>query len=149
MTEKPRFCVACGIVWQGETFLAAERPVSEPRGGLWEFPGGKQEPGETLHETLKRELREELAIECFEIQDFCTLQHTYRDIDVTLYFMHVLRFSGQPSPELGQKLRWVTVEEARTLPFLPADIQILEKLTRPDSPTVRQVSAVSRRSSLP
>jgi len=131
MTEKPLFHVACGIIWQGETFLAAERPKGEPRGGYWEFPGGKREPGETIRETLVRELREELGIECLEIEDYCSLKHRYRDIAVTLHFMHVVRFAGQPAPILGQTLRWVTVEEARALRFLPADLQILEGLAPP------------------
>lgn len=123
--------VAAGIIWKGDCFLAAKRPEGKPRAGYWEFPGGKQEPGETIRETLVRELREELDIVCSTVLPWQSLCHDYPDLRVVLHFMHVLEFTGLPTPKDGQALRWVTPEEACGLPFLPADKAVIDALQPP------------------
>ncbi|MDL2267559.1 (deoxy)nucleoside triphosphate pyrophosphohydrolase [Desulfovibrio sp. OttesenSCG-928-G15] len=117
--------VAAGIIWNSGRFLAARRPEGKPRAGFWEFPGGKQEPGESMEQTLCRELREELGIHCRRVVPWRVVEHDYPDLRVTLHFMHVLDFTGTPSPHDGQELRWSTPEEALLLDFLPADRGIL------------------------
>lgn len=124
--------VAAGVIWQGGRFLAAKRPEGKPRAGFWEFPGGKQEFGESMEETLRRELREELGITCGTILPWRTLSHEYPDLHVTLFFMHVLDFQGTPMPHDGQELRWVTPEEAPALCFLPADREIILDIRVPE-----------------
>lgn len=123
--------VAAGIIWKNGRFLAALRPKGKPRAGYWEFPGGKQEPGENMLQTLCRELYEELDITCEAVQPWQTLSHNYPDVRVVLHFMHVTAFTGAPVPKDGQELRWVTPEDARNLPFLPADKGVVEALRPP------------------
>ena len=123
--------VAAGIVWKNERFLAARRPEGKPRAGYWEFPGGKQEPGETMEETLRRELQEELGITCLSIEPWRTVPHSYPDIRVVLHFMHVTAFSGEPLPHDGQELRWVTPAEACELRLLPADEAVVAAISPP------------------
>lgn len=101
--------------------------------GCWEFPGGKQEAGESMEETLRRELREELGIERLTLIPWRTLTHAYPKMTVVLSFMHVTAFAGEPVPREGQELRWLTPEEARRLPFLPADEPVLAALTPPQA----------------
>ena len=61
--DTPHVAVAAGIIWQDGLFLAARRPMGKPRGGLWEFPGGKQEPGESMESAVRREVAEETAVQ--------------------------------------------------------------------------------------
>lgn len=131
MSEKNCIDVAAGIVWRNARFLAAKRPEGKDRAGFWEFPGGKREAGESMDQTLRRELREELGIECRTVLPWLDICHDYPDITVHLYFLHVTDFTGEPAPHDGQSLRWVTPEEARSMNFLPADKEILEKLRPP------------------
>lgn len=126
--DMPVTRVAAGILWKGDRFLAARRPDDKPRGGFWEFPGGKQEPGEDMKETLVREIKEELDLNVGSAELWKVFRHQYPDMLVELHFMHVCEFSGTPFPLDGQELRWLTPEEARALPFLPADKEILEEL---------------------
>jgi 8-oxo-dGTP diphosphatase len=123
--------VAAGILWKNGSFLAAKRPPGKDMAGYWEFPGGKQEAGENIEETLRRELHEELGIRCLSARPWRTFSHSYPDITVVLHFMHVTAFSGEPAPRDGQELLWVTPEEARFLSFLPADEPILAALALP------------------
>jgi 8-oxo-dGTP diphosphatase len=123
--------VAAGIIWKGGLFLAAKRPEGKDRAGFWEFPGGKREPGESMEETLRRELREELSIDCGAIAPWRTITHEYSEVRVRLAFLHVLEFRGEPRPNDGQELRWVSPDEARTLPFLPADIAVVRDIRPP------------------
>ena len=122
--------VAAAIIWKDDRILVAERPHGKPRGGFWEFPGGKREPGETMEETLIREVKEELGLECRKILPWQVTRHQYPDMLVELHFMHVLEFSGEPAPYDGQVLRWASKDEALGLPFLPADAKVLEDLPR-------------------
>lgn len=130
MTQAVR--VAAGIIWRGGSFLAAKRPAGKPRGGFWEFPGGKQEPGESIEQTLVRELEEELGIHCTELRPWRQTAHNYPDLHVTLDFIHVTAFSGEPAPKDGQTLAWVTPEQAREMDFLPADLQVVQEIRPPE-----------------
>ena len=78
-----------------------------------------------MEQALARELEEELGIVCGSIVPWEQVCHPYEDIHVRLYFMHVLEFSCEPQPRIGQELRWVTPAEAMKLHFLPADREIL------------------------
>ena len=127
----PRIYVAAGILWREDTLLVAKRPLTEPKAGYWEFPGGKQEPGERIEDTLIRELQEELGVTCTHLVPFTQLEHDYPDMQVCLYLFHVTRFVGEPQPLLNQELRWVAANGLEELNFLPADRKILRHIKRP------------------
>ena len=131
MEEKARIDVVGGILWRGGSFLAAQRPEGHPQAGFWEFPGGKVEPGESLEAALARELAEELSLSVRTPRLWRTDEHDYDFRSVRLHFFHITEFSGEPVANDGQAFRWVTPEEALTLPFLEADRPLLFDLSRP------------------
>lgn len=117
--------VACGIIWRGNRFLGACRPRGKPHAGKWEFPGGKVEPGESPARALVRELREELSVSVRCPMFWRKVRHVYPESIVELHFFQVTEFDGEPLPNDGQELRWLTPEEACTLPFLEPDKPLL------------------------
>ena len=123
--------VAAGVIWCSGRFLAAKRPEGKPWPGFWEFPGGKRENEESMVETLTRELREELGITCVSSLPWRTVIQDYPGQRIALHLLHVTAFLGTPFARDGQELRWVTPEEARALPFLPADRELVAILTPP------------------
>lgn len=129
----PIIHVAAGIIWRNERLLIAKRPLNEPKGGYWEFPGGKQEPGEPIEDTLVRELQEELGITSTKVIPFTRLEHAYPDMWVCLYLFHVTEFIGEPQPLLGQDIQWVKKESLTEYDFLPADRAILPTIQKPCS----------------
>ncbi len=128
MTEQRRIVVAAAIIRQGACFLAARRPLDGPYGGQWEFPGGKLEAGETPERALQRELKEELNILPEDFHPALCLEHVYPEFKVTLHVFMVNAFSGELAALDKQTLAWLLPEDARGLPFLAADVPIVEKL---------------------
>lgn len=120
--------VVAALIWDGDRFLACQRPAHKARGLLWEFVGGKVEPGETKEEALIRECREELDITVSVGDVFMELIHPYPDLTVRLTLFHAVIQSGTPKKLEHNDLRWITVEEIDTLAFCPADKDILERL---------------------
>ena len=120
--------VAAGLLFHGGKLLITQRPAGGHLAGLWEFPGGKCEPGETLPECLQRELHEELGVvvnvrECVE-----TLEHAYPEKTVQLSFYQCALVMGEPEGREGQSLAWVGLDELGDYQFPEADAQLLEKL---------------------
>ena len=120
--------VVAALIWRGERFLACQRPVHKARGLLWEFVGGKVEPGETREEALIRECREELAVTVVPRNIFMEVTHEYPDLTVHLTLFNADLLEGEPRALEHNDLRWITVGEIDTLPFCPADQEILERL---------------------
>ena len=103
MAENTRWIeVVGGILWRGESFLAAQRPEGHPQAGFWEFPGGKVEPGETLEAALSRELAEELSLSVRHSHFWRTVEHDYGFRAVRLHFFHITEFSGEPAATTGR-----------------------------------------------
>ncbi len=96
--------------------------------GMWEFPGGKCEPGESHETCLARELDEELGVTGAIGDELLVTEHDYTDRVIRLHF-RMCRISGEPRPMLGQEIRWVHREELRGLEFPPADREVIELLT--------------------
>ena len=120
--------VVAALIWRGDRFLACQRPAHKARGLLWEFVGGKVEPGETKEEALVRECREELGVTVRVGEVFTELTHVYPDLTVHLTLFHAAIPEGEPRKLEHTDLRWITVGEMDAYPFCPADETILQKL---------------------
>ena len=122
--------VVAALIWEGERFLICQRPAHKARGLLWEFAGGKVEPGETKEQALVRECREELAVTLQVGEVFMELTHQYPDLTVRLTLFCASIQEGTPKMLEHNDIRWITVGEIDQYPFCPADKEILEKLKR-------------------
>ena len=120
--------VVAALIWEGDRFLACQRPAHKARGLLWEFVGGKTEPGETLQEALVRECYEELAVTVGVGEIFMTLVHEYPDLTVRLTLFNASIVSGEIQKIEHNDIRWITTEEIDDYDFCPADVEILAKL---------------------
>ncbi len=120
--------VVAALIWRGERFLACQRPEHKVRGLLWEFVGGKVEPGETREQALVRECREELDVTVVPGEVFMEVTHEYPDLTVHLTLFHAQLSEGEPKALEHNALRWITVQEIDQLAFCPADEVILERL---------------------
>ena len=120
--------VVAALIWDKGRFLACQRPEKKARGGLWEFVGGKVEPGESKPRALVRECREELGITVSVGEPFLELIHRYPDLTIRLTVFHASVAEGTPRLLEHQAMRWVTPEEAEEMPFCPADQEIIERL---------------------
>ena len=120
--------VVAALIWDGDRFLACQRPANKARALLWEFVGGKVEPGETFQQALIRECREELDIELAVGELFMEVIHEYPDLTVRLSLFNATIASGEPKLLEHNDLRWITVDEIDDLSFCPADDEILDRL---------------------
>ena len=120
--------VVAALIWDGDRFLACQRPAHKARGLLWEFVGGKVEPGETRAQALIRECREELAVTVSVGDVFMELTHVYPDLTVHLTLFHAKISEGVPQKLEHNDIRWITVDELDHYEFCPADRAILDRL---------------------
>ena len=108
--------------------LIDKRKMSGAMGGLWEFPGGKIEPGETVVDCIMREIREELAIDISVGEHLITLDHTYPTIRVTLIAHHCKQIGGIPQPIESDEIRWVKVGDLKLYQFPAANVAIIDAI---------------------
>lgn len=120
--------VVAALIWHGERFMICQRPAHKARGMLWEFVGGKVDPGESKEQALVRECREELAVEVAVGDIFLEVTHTYPDITVHLTLFHASIVQGVPQKLEHNDIRYITVDEIPQYEFCPADEVILQKL---------------------
>lgn len=126
---RKRVHVAVGVISDGaDKVLIAHRAKHLHQGGLWEFPGGKVEAGETVEQALQRELHEELAIDVGKFEQLLTISHDYSDKSVLLDVWWISSFSGEPQGRQGQPLRWVAIAELNQLDFPAANKAIVTAL---------------------
>ena len=111
--------------------LLSERPAGKAMAGLWEFPGGKVEPGESPETCLIRELGEELGIGTWEscLAPLTFASHAYEDFHLLMPLYACRKWQGTPVPREGQRLAWARKGELRTFPMPPADLPLLPILT--------------------
>jgi len=120
--------VAAGLILREGRYLIAQRKVGVHLGGLWEFPGGKCEPGESLEDCLRRELREELGIEISTPVPFHVIRHEYPEKTVELHFFRCSIRDGQAQALNCEDFCWVTPEELAKFEFPPADQPLIQAL---------------------
>ena len=120
--------VTAAIVENHGRYFVTRRLKGTHLEGLWEFPGGKIEAGESLADGLRRELQEELGTEVEVGEEVFTVTHHYPERSVELHFL-ACTFLTAPVPLLGQEMRWVPREELRSLEFPPADEELIRVLT--------------------
>lgn len=121
--------VTAAVVEQSGAYLVTRRLRGTHLEGLWEFPGGKCEDGETYEACLLRELREELGCDATVGAKLLEVAHEYPERTVELHFFRC-ELNGQPQPLLGQEIRWVARTELRALDFPPADEELIQMLAR-------------------
>jgi mutator protein MutT len=124
-----RIVVTAAVIEENGRFLVTRRPGGVHLEGLWEFPGGKCEEGESHTASLEREIAEELDTAIIIEREVFSVVHSYADRVVELHFF-ACRLAGEPRAVLGQEMRWVSREELRTLPFPPADDELIGILAR-------------------
>ena len=122
--------VVAALIWDGNKFMICQRPAHKARGLLWEFVGGKVEPGETKEQALIRECREELAVTVSVGQVFMDVVHEYPDITVHLTLFHATIAAGAPQKLEHADIRWITAAQIPDYDFCPADEEILETIKR-------------------
>ena len=126
--EKKVTEVVAALIWDGDKFLICQRPAHKARGLLWEFVGGKVEPGETKEQALIRECQEELAVTLSVGRVFMEVDHDYPDLNVHLTLFNAEIHKGVPQMLEHNDIRWITTEEIPQYEFCPADEMILKKL---------------------
>jgi 8-oxo-dGTP diphosphatase len=125
--------VTAAIIERGGRFLVTRRDPAKHLGGLWEFPGGKREPAESLEDCLARELAEELAVRVHVGERVAVVAWAYPERRVLLHFFRCRLIGGAITPREGQPYRWVTPGELAILPMPPADTDVVARLTGPES----------------
>ena len=120
--------VVAALIWDRGRFMICQRPPHKARGLLWEFVGGKVEPGETGKEALVRECQEELGVTVQVSQIFWEVTHSYPDLTVHLTLYHATIKKGVPQKLEHADIRWITVDEIDQYAFCPADEEILRRL---------------------
>jgi len=125
----PHKSIGVAVIWneQGQILIDKRRP-NGLLGGLWEFPGGKVELGETVPDCIQREIKEELGIEITVGDRLTTIDHTYTHFRVTLMVHHCHHLRGQPQPIECDEVRWVSLNEIDQYPFPKANLQIIAAL---------------------
>ena len=121
--------VVAALIWDGDKFMICQRPAHKARALLWEFVGGKVEPGETKEQALIRECQEELAITLSVGDVFMDVIHEYPDIAVHLTLFNATIAEGIPQKLEHKDMKLITPAEIPNYDFCPADEEILKKIT--------------------
>ena len=120
--------VVAALIWQGEKFMICQRPVHKARGLLWEFVGGKVEPGETKEQAIIRECREELDVTLSVGDVFMDVVHEYPDLTVHLTLFNAIIAEGEPQMLEHNDIQWIEPSEIPNYAFCPADEEILREI---------------------
>ena len=120
--------VVAALIRKGHTFLICQRPPHKARGLLWEFVGGKVEPGETKEQALIRECQEELAVTLAVGDVFMDVTHEYPDLTVHLTLFNATIAEGEPVMLEHNDIQWITPGEIPNYEFCPADVEILTRI---------------------
>ena len=127
--------VVAALLWKGGAFMICQRPARKARGLLWEFAGGKVEPGETKEQALIRECREELGVQVAVGEEFTQVTYVYPDLAVHLTVFHARITGGTVQKLEHHDIRYMTPAEISNYVFCPADQVILQKLIQEETPS--------------
>ncbi len=121
---------AVALIDRDGRVLLAQRPEGKPMAGLWEFPGGKVESGETPESALIRELQEELGIDTWSscLSPLTFASHSYKDFHLLMPLFACRKWQGTPRPKENQVLKWINVNDLRNYPMPPADVPLIPVL---------------------
>lgn len=122
--------VVAALIWDQDKFMICQRPAHKARGLLWEFVGGKVEPGETKEQALARECREELAVTMAVGSVFASEVYEYPDLTIRLTLFNAAIVEGEPQKLEHNDIRWITADEIPNYKFCPADRKFLELLQK-------------------
>lgn len=122
----PHYDVGLAVILRKDRVLITKRPPEGLLGGLWEFPGGKKKPGETMEACIAREMKEELGIEVKVKHPLTPVRHAYTHFKVTLYAFICTHTRGHPQPRTATEARWVPVDHLDALPFPKGSLKVLE-----------------------
>ena len=120
--------VVAALIWKNNKFMICQRPANKARALLWEFVGGKVEPGETKEQALVRECKEELDILLFVGDVFMEVIHEYPDIMVHITLFNATIAEGEPQKLEHNDIRWITLSDIPNYEFCPADEEILKQI---------------------
>ncbi|MBN1783023.1 A/G-specific adenine glycosylase [bacterium] len=128
----PHFDVTAGIIWKADRFLITLRPPKGLLGGLWEFPGGKKEPGESLEKCLNREILEELNIHVQVKQHLISVRHAYTHFKITLHVFECDYQGGElrMDPDAAVDFRWIRASQLEQFAFPGADRKVIELIEK-------------------
>ncbi len=129
--QPPHKIIGVAVIWNQQGQILIDRRLPEGvMGGLWEFPGGKIEPGETVEECIQREILEELGIKIEVGEHLLTIDHTYTHLRVSLTVHHCLHIQGVPQPLECDEVRWVNLDELDKFTFPQANTQIIDLIQK-------------------
>ncbi len=120
--------VVAALIWDKDKFMICQRPAHKARGLLWEFVGGKVEPGESKEQALIRECQEELAVTLSVGDVFMDVIHEYPDLTVHLTLFNATIAGGEPQKLEHNDIKWITPSEIPNFEFCPADKEILARI---------------------
>ena len=127
----PHKIIGVAVIWNDQKQILIDRRLpTGTMGGLWEFPGGKIEVGETIQECIKREISEELGIEIVVREHLITIDHTYAHLRVTLIVHHSQHLAGVPQAIECDEIRWVSLDELDNFTFPEANGEIIAALRK-------------------
>jgi mutator protein MutT len=126
--KTPHYQVTAAIIVSDGKILITQRQLHDAFGGLWEFPGGKQEQGESLEQCLTREIFEELAVSIQIHEHLFSITHRYEKLKISLHFFLCTILNGAPTCKEVQDWRWVEYSEMNQYQFTEADREVVERL---------------------
>ncbi|NQY73142.1 MAG: (deoxy)nucleoside triphosphate pyrophosphohydrolase [Candidatus Margulisbacteria bacterium] len=124
--KAPHYVIAVGIIWKDDHILIARRKQTSMLGGLWEFPGGKQQSQETLEETVVRETKEETDIDISVEVKYQPIQHAYTHFKITMYAFKCVYKKGIAKPKASDEIKWIPFHSIRSYPLPKANLKILD-----------------------
>lgn len=124
----PHYHIGAAVIWKGDKVLIQQRPAKGLLGGLWEFPGGKQEPGETIEETVRREIQEELCLKVKVGEKVATVKHAYTHFRITLHAFHCEYTAGKLVLKSADDHRWLHPDDLTQYAFPKANNRVIDAI---------------------